>query len=312
MNMVTSTMFSQLIGKTQTSVRSVAGKEKSLTASLSNIVDTLKQNKFDQAAKLIERLDEDEAIVEKLKQALENAKLAKELEEQRRQESEALTKIRSATDRAREAEKARAREKIEQLKCEIEMLMLMARINPKAVARRLAQLSKELSAAVKAYAGASSSSTSGMIMAPNSGELSGADAMVSGQGAQGDGVSDIALSIPSSMITGSEEDGQKEEAQTAHMPDEELKAKFQEIADKQKEELGKDDEDQTFINEVRKVKQRIKALLEIVKRELESRDDDGAKDEIEATQKSLNNVDNTLSSIQSGLTIVPMAVNVSV
>jgi len=311
MNMVTSTMFSQLIGKTQTSVRSVAGKEKSLTASLSNIVDTLKQNKFDQAAKLIERLDEDEAIVEKLKQALENAKLAKELEEQRRQESEALTKIRSATDRAREAEKARAREKIEQLKCEIEMLMLMARINPKAVARRLAQLSKELSAAVKAYAGASSSSTSGMIMAPNS-ELLGADAMVSGQGAQGDGVSDIALSIPSSMITGSEEDGQKEEAQTAHMPDEELKAKFQEIADKQKEELGKDDEDQTFINEVRKVKQRIKALLEIVKRELESRDDDGAKDEIEATQKSLNNVDNTLSSIQSGLTIVPMAVNVSV
>jgi DNA repair exonuclease SbcCD ATPase subunit len=54
-----------------------------------------------------------------------------------------------------EQRKTAAREKIEQIKKELQMLRMLAVTNPKAAARRLAQLSRELSAAVKAYSSAS-------------------------------------------------------------------------------------------------------------------------------------------------------------
>ena len=85
-----------------------------------------------------------------------------------------------------EARKARAREKIEQIKKQLEALRMLANIDPEAAARQAARLSRELAAAVREYAsaggdagaltGANVPSTPADTTAAGGAETAGADA----------------------------------------------------------------------------------------------------------------------------------------
>ncbi|WP_417831055.1 hypothetical protein [Terasakiella sp.] len=329
MNTVATNALSALAGEARTKTHLSNKGGDSFATTLASISNHISKRQFDKASSLIDRLDKDEAIVKKLKQALEDAKLAQKLEEQRRNESEALRKMRTAVDRARDAEKDRARQKIEEIKQEIAMLMMMARINPKAVARRLAQLSKELAAAVKAYGGASTSSSAltgaaaagGGTAAASGGDAAGANAQAAASTADTATVSG-ANSVPTTS-QGEEgknnpsqdsAQGQKEQTQTEEK--EKLKAELMGIAEKQAEQLSRTKEDREFMDAVRNVKQQLKSLIEIVKRQLElenkgeGRNEDN--DDIKSAEESLADVDTELANIQSNVLTVQLSVNISV
>lgn len=325
MNTVVTNALSALVGDAQSKSRLSKKDDNSFATTLSSISSHISKRQFDKAGNLIARLDEEDAIVKKLKEALEDAKLAQKLEEQRRSESEALKKMRTAVENAREAEKERARQKIEKIKQEIAMLMMMARINPKAVARRLAQLSKELAAAVKAYGGASTSSsaltgaaaTGGGAAVASGGDAAGANAQAAASTADTASVSG-ANSIPTTSQSeegknNSSQDsaqGQKEQAQTEEK--EKLKAELMGIAEKQAEQLSRTKEDREFMDEVRKVKGQLKALIELVKRQLELEEKGEDNDDIKSAEKSLRDVDTELSNLQSNVLTVQLSVNISV
>ncbi|WP_417820485.1 hypothetical protein [Terasakiella sp.] len=339
MNTVATNALSTLAGEARTKTHLSNKGGDSFATTLASISNHISKRQFDKASSLIARLDKDEAIVKKLKQALEDAKLAQKLEEQRRNESEALRKMRTAVDRARDAEKDRARQKIEEIKQEIAMLMMMARINPKAVARRLAQLSKELAAAVKAYGGASTSSSAltgaaaagGGTAAASGGDAAGANAQAAastgGQAQAAASTADTAtVSGANSVPTTSQGEegknnpsqdsaqGQKEQTQTEEK--EKLKAELMGIAEKQAEQLSRTKEDREFMDAVRNVKQQLKSLIEIVKRQLElenkgkGRNEDN--DDIKSAEESLGDVDTELANIQSNVLTVQLSVNISV
>ncbi len=69
----------------------------------------------------------------------------------------ALRSLSKPPNQAAEDRKAMARQKIEQLKARIRMLQMSAAMDPKGVAKLVAQLARELGAAVKAYASAGGS-----------------------------------------------------------------------------------------------------------------------------------------------------------
>ncbi len=320
MNTVATNALSALAGNARTKDRLSNKGDDNFATALSSISSHISKRQFEKASNLIARLNEDDAIVKKLKQALEDAKLAQKLEEQRRNESEALKKMRTAVENARDAEKERARQKIEQIKQEIAMLMMMARINPKAVARRLAQLSKELAAAVKAYGSASASnaaSTGGLAMGAETAAPSGGDA-TGGQAQAAASTGDTATvsgtnSVP---ISSQGEEGKnnpsQDSAQGQTEEKEKLKAELMGIAEKQAEQLSRTKEDRDFMNEVRKVKGQLKALIELVKRQLELEEKGKDNDDIKSAEKSLRDVDTELSNIQSDVLTVQLSVNLSV
>ncbi|GGF60410.1 hypothetical protein GCM10011332_12670 [Terasakiella brassicae] len=316
MNTVATNALSAWAGNARTKDHLSNKGDDNFATTLASISSHISKRQFEKASNLIARLDEDDAIVKKLKQALEDAKLAQKLEEQRRSESEALKKVRTAVENAREAEKERARQKIEQIKQEIAMLMMMARINPKAVARRLAQLSKELAAAVKAYGSASTPSSTSTGM--------GGGSMVSSTGDTSDGQTQavstggtVTVSGANSVPTSSQgEEGKnnpsQDSAQGQTEEKEKQKAELMGITQKQAEQLSRTQEDRDFMNEVRKVKGQLKALIELVKRQLELEEKGKDNDDVKSAEKSLRDVDTELSNIQSDVLTVQLSVNLSV
>lgn len=78
-------------------------------------------------------------------------KLQKKLVESR----ELLQKLQSSRSDLNEQRKAAAQEKVDKIKEKLKTLRLLAAVNPEAAARQAKQLSRELAAAVKEYAGAS-------------------------------------------------------------------------------------------------------------------------------------------------------------
>ncbi|WP_419797165.1 MAG: hypothetical protein ACNI26_12600 [Terasakiella sp.] len=318
MNMVATNALSALAGDARTNTRLSNKGNDDFASTLSLISDHISKRQFDKAANVIARLNEEDAIVKKIKQALEDAKLVQKLDDQRRSESEALKKMRTAVENAREAEKERARQKIEQIKQEIAMLMMMARINPKAVARRLAQLSKELAAAVKAYGSASTSSSVSTGMGTETAVASSASGNAGGAQAQAvpTGGMETVSSANAVPTTSQGEEGKnassQDTAQGQPAEKEKLKAELMGITQKQAEQLSRTQEDRDFMNEVRKVKGQLKALIELVKQQLELEEKGKDNDDVKSAEKSLRDVDTELSSLQSDVLTVQLSVNLSV
>lgn len=84
------------------------------------------------------------------------------------------------------------------------------------------------------------------------------------------------------------------------------------ITQKQAEQLSRTQEDRDFMNEVRKVKGQLKALIELVKQQLELEEKGKDNDDVKSAEKSLRDVDTELSSLQSDVLTVQLSVNLSV
>lgn len=95
---------------------------------------------------------------------------------------DALNNLKTAVQSQKQQRKAAAKAKVDRLKAELDNLRLMSGGDPKAVARRAAQIARELAAAAKEYA-----SSGGSGMAAGGPAQSGGDADASAQaGAGGD------------------------------------------------------------------------------------------------------------------------------
>lgn len=85
---------------------------------------------------------------------------AGELKKKLEESQDLLKKLESGRSDMSEERKAAAAEKVRQIKEKLKVIRMLATVNPEAAARQAAQLSRELAAAVKEYAGASGGSAS--------------------------------------------------------------------------------------------------------------------------------------------------------
>jgi hypothetical protein len=97
---------------------------------------------------------------------------------------EALNSLKQANASQGQQRKAAAKAKVERLKKELENLRLMSGGDPKAVARRAAQISRELAVAAKEYAAGSGRAGLGLGADASGADASGADAAAADAGAE--------------------------------------------------------------------------------------------------------------------------------
>ena len=226
-----------------------------------------------------------------------------------------------------EQRKAAAREKIEQIKKELQMLQMLAVTNPKAAARRLAQLSRELSAAVKSYAAASAGSGVDISSTPS---LTDATATTTTSGG-GSAATVSELEQGGDQVTTSPP--QQTEAEAAVATDD---AAQENLSDEPTEDLGEGApnvkeavmatfnemekksserrEDAKFAADVREIKNMIKGILATIKRAME---DGKEKDDlIGQVEDDLANIDSSLSeltsSVQVDAGVVVPSLNISI
>lgn len=211
-----------------------------------------------------------------------------------------------------EQRKAAAREKIEQIKKELQMLRMLAVTNPKAAARRLAQLSRELSAAVKAYSSASAGGGIDISSTPSltgaAATTSGAESAVTVSGAD-QGGEQVVSSAP--QQTEAEAAVATDDAAQEHLSDEPTEysgegapsvkeavmATFNEMEKKSSERR----EDAEFAADVREIKNMIKGILATIKRAME--DGQEKDDLISQVEDDLANIDSSLSELTSSVQV---------
>ena len=239
-----------------------------------------------------------------------------------------LDQIKAAKVDFDEQRKAAAREKIQRIKEQLKMLRMLAAVNPEAAARRAAQLSRELSAAVKEYAGAGGGAGAGLAvgagtagigvsaegMAGGAGAAGAAGAAVSAetvgdptagaaavpeaQGTPQDGPAAAGPPVDSGQGTNAPEnltqDGGDGESENGNAGDS-LRERVQRQVAESNEAFGADRADQDFAREVREIKNALKAIIEAAKRKLQQDDDPSADQDIKDAEKALNDVDRTLA-----------------
>lgn len=268
--------------------------------------------------------------------------LRKQLEESR----SILERIKSAKVDVDEQRKAAAQEKIQRIKEELKALRMLASVNPEAAARRAAQLSRQLSAAVKEYASASGGAGAVGIGAGVSAELAGGADSVNPAGisgaAVGTGVSAtapdvaVAAATETTNTTVSDPSGataalQGQEgapgttpfaatdtpAEIAEGSDGDgdsastIRAAIQEQAAGMDRSFGESREHQEFVREVREIKNALKAIIELAKRKLEEKNDSSADRDINDAERALTEVESSLAQISSaGLAGITGAVNI--
>jgi len=168
-----------------------------------------------------------------------------------------LKRLEAQRESMERQKKEMARQKVEQLKKELQMLQMLAITNPKAAARRAAQIAAELKKAVASYSAAGGSSGGDMqtLNMPNPSDTT----------------------IPTEETT---------TPQTfAH--------KAEQMVEEQTQSFGANKEDQEFAKEVQKVINLIKQVLATAKRfmsEEEEKDAQQADADLQSTQKELGNL----------------------
>jgi hypothetical protein len=268
--------------------------------------------------------------------------LRKQLDESR----SILERIKSAKVDVDEQRKAAAQEKIRRIKEELKALRMLASVNPEAAARRAAQLSRQLSAAVKEYASASGGAGAlgggaGISAASAGGADSVNPAGVSGAAA-GAGVSasapDVAVAAATETANTAATDpsgataalqGQEGTTETTPFAATDTPAEIAEDSDGDGDSastireaiqeqaagidrsFGESREHQEFAREVREIKNALKAIIELAKRKLEEKNDSSADRDINDAERALTEVESSLAQISSaGLAGMTGAVNI--
>jgi hypothetical protein len=158
-----------------------------------------------------------------------------------------------------QSRKADAAEKVKRIKAEIQALR-MAGGDPKMIARRIAQLARELASAAHEYAAGSSARTSADSGAPSSAAMTaGALANISSSA-----TADAASNEDASNASSIQRSGDYETTKPERQPAEEAKAKFKEDLERRLGEINETAvearEDQAFAQEVRSLAAQLKAL----------------------------------------------------
>jgi len=157
-----------------------------------------------------------------------------------------------------QSRKADAAEKVKRIKAELQALR-MAGGDPKMIARRIAQLARELASAAHEYAAGSGARASANSGAQSSAAITGALANISSSA-----TADAACNEDASNSSSIQRSGDYETTKPERQPAEEAKAKFKEDLERRLGEINvtavEAREDQAFAQEVRSLAAQLKAL----------------------------------------------------
>ena len=240
-----------------------------------------------------------------------------------------------------EARKARAKQKIEEIKKQLEALRVLAAVNPEAAARQAARLSRELATAVKEYAsaGGDTSSLTG-TEAPSiddAGATAPADAQATGTATETttatDAATDVSAGTPdtaaadqstgndTSEAPGTEQQGEaawtsgetSEETpgtEDSH-PDRARAEAYQSLAAEQQKSLDAAKSEDEFVNTIRLLKAELESLI---KRGQDAQEDEAGAprngEENRRALRALEDVDQALLAISSPTSASLGAINI--
>jgi hypothetical protein len=291
------------------------------------------------------RRDPADALLGALKKA--GATNTEALEKKLAEDKEAkagLDALRKQADPS-EARKARARQKIEEIKKQLEALRVLAAVNPEAAARQAARLSRELATAVKEYAsaGGDTSSLTG-TEAPNiddAGAPAPADAQATRTATEAatetttatDAAADVSAATPDTAAAdqttgndtpeapGTEQQGEATStsgetsdetpgAEDTH-PDRARAEAYQSLAAEQQKSLDAAKSEDEFVNTIRQLKAELESLIK--------RGQDAQEDEAGTTRdgednrralRALDDVEQALLAITSPTSASLGAINI--
>ncbi|MDV6331607.1 hypothetical protein [Asticcacaulis sp. 201] len=195
----------------------------------------------------------------------------------------------SRTDQRAQAN-AMARQKVEMLKQRLKLLQMSSVGNPAGVARQVAQIAKELAAAVKSYVAAGGSAADVGTASSSNTDTPSSDATQKGaaaaQAAPGD--AETASDAPSTDSKA----GDDKTSETKNPYDKAIDALNSQAAKSGKAAAEKQ-EDADFLTGVKALKQKLKELLAHAKAGLgQSNDTDEADTAMKALEKELANLEN--------------------
>ena len=287
------------------------------------------------------RQDPADALLGALKKA--GATNTEALEKKLAEDKEAkagLDALRKQADPS-EARKARARQKIEEIKKQLEALRVLAAVNPEAAARQAARLSRELATAVKEYAsaGGDTSSLTG-TEAPNiddAGATAPADAQATGTATETttatDAATDVSAATPDTAAAdqttgndtpeapGTEQQGEatRTSGETSDEtpgtedthPDRARAEAYQSLAAEQQKSLDAAKSEDEFVNTIRQLKAELESLI---KRGQDAQEDEAGAprngEENRRALRALEDVDQALLAISSPTSASLGAINI--
>lgn len=315
-----------------------------------SVADLLKQRAATpsgtlQGATSAGRQDPADALLGALKKA--GATNTEALEKKLAEDKEAkagLDALRKQADPS-EARKARAKQKIEEIKKQLEALRVLAAVNPEAAARQAARLSRELATAVKEYAsaGGDTSSLTG-TEAPSiddAGATAPADAQATGTATETgaetttatDAATDVSAATPDTAAAdqttgndtpeapGTEQQGEATStsgetsdetpgAEDTH-PDRARAEAYQSLAAEQQKSLDAAKSEDEFVNTIRQLKAELESLI---KRGQDAQEDEAGAprngEENRRALRALEDVDQALLAISSPTSASLGAINI--
>lgn len=287
------------------------------------------------------RQDPADALLGALKKA--GATNTEALEKKLAEDKEAkagLDALRKQADPS-EARKARAKQKIEEIKKQLEALRVLAAVNPEAAARQAARLSRELATAVKEYAsaGGDTSSLTG-TEAPSiddAGATAPADAQATGTATETttatDAATDVSAATPDTAAAdqttgndtpeapGTEQQGEatRTSGETSDEtpgtedthPDRARAEAYQSLAAEQQKSLDAAKSEDEFVNTIRQLKAELESLI---KRGQDAQEDEAGAprngEENRRALRALEDVDQALLAISSPTSASLGAINI--
>jgi len=286
--------------------------------------------------------DVSERLIATLKKA--GATNTEALEEKRAQNKETqlqLETLKRQSDPA-EARKARAREKIEQIKKQLEALRMLANIDPEAAARQAARLSRELASAVREYAsaGGDTGALSGTSAAPSADAAAGTGAESGGSDASPAAASGV-TAVPTGSATGEgdtagpdasqtqeagsadgkgaddtakvtepSQEGDDKDAAAAREdthPDRARAEAFQNLYAERQQQSAEGQGEREFADDIKKLKRQLESLIE---RGADETDNDSEARELNQGLRALKDVDDALIAMSSPISASLGAINI--
>jgi hypothetical protein len=214
---------------------------------------------------------------------------AQKIEETQNQLRQTLASLKSSKTDVAEQRKASAQQKIQRIKEQIKTLRMMSSMDPKIIARQLAQLSKELASAIKDYASAGGTA----IMGTDTSTSSSATAVAPVEQASQDNTkqqADSFIAQESDILVPKDNNAENPVFSAVSASD---------SKDKQTPSVSSPNGDDEFINEIKKLVEEIKTMMRQQKARLKHDTDPFAEQDIRETERALREISQTLSAMSN-------------
>ena len=226
---------------------------------------------------------------------------ARQLKEQQEKSGNIMQQLQSMKSDQKAERKEAARQMVEQLKKQIQALRMMAAGDPKAAAKRAAQLARELANATKEYASAGGNtgdlggvSTPAAQSAPMQQDNTAAEQQSATNTPPAADTSDQTLAPPAS--TDSDTPAQDSTAQGAPTARDIVNEKIAEANKSQAEREA----DNLFSNDVRKLLNDLKQIIKSAQQKMRDGGESGETQDTRDAQKALREVEKSLADITGG------------